>query len=638
LPNDEVFPVGTPIGLQGEASFNLEGKSADGVCLVQPPGGVITHEGALSDRALGDAGDFLRDTGVVSLQDFQGLKHQLNDVNNWAGRAIVRFLPLDGMEWIFNAHGGQNRSDSRHLQSLGANGDHTEILFVEALEAGLWSEAGAARIMQGRNGFEGTTNVDGLEASGAFPGEGGSNPFKGSYNLDGTEYLDTWGTSLRGHWDLGDVLVTSLAGYEWYDRSVEDEGDANPINSFPANYDDSAWQASWELRLEGETERYIWRTGFFLLYEDLDAFNLFPDTRQFRIEQSFDQTLWSIAPFAAGRFLLTEALSLNAGLRFNAEQKEFTLGTRAVGTTSGVSLEQIPEQQKKELWTGVTGDATISWEPTADWLSAARVDNLNLYAKYARGMKGGHFNAGLTISGAAGVTPRVEAVEPEFIDSVELGLKSRWLDDRLSLNVAAFRYWYKDLQIFDIINEKGELPLQQLLNGDARVWGVEVEIRARPLPGLDVQLAGGWLDTEFVDLAVTKAVGTPRGQGQAAEFDYSGNPLIAAPEWSLSGIVEYQIPLSRWGSLVPQYDFSYRSKVYLDPQHADPISQDPYWLHNARLAYRTPDGRWEVAGWVQNFMDEHYKVDVFDFSRDFETILAVYGDPRTYGITVAFAW
>ena len=148
----------------------------------------------------------------------------------------------------------------------------------------------------------------------------------------------------------------------------------------------------------------------------------------------------------------------------------------------------------------------------------------------------------------------------------------------------------------------------------------------------------GWLDSEFRDFAVTKSVAGPRGEGTATEFDYSGNPLIAAPEWSLSGVVEYQIPLSRWGSLVPQYDFSYRSKTYLDPQHADPISQDPYWLHNARLAYRTPDGRWEVAGWVRNFMDEQYKIDVFDFTRDFQTILEVWGDPRTYGLTVAYAW
>lgn len=644
LDDGTVVPVGTPVGIQAE-SFQLNDAATDGVCLVQAPGLMVTHEGATRPEPLGPTGEYVPFIGLVNLEDFQGLKRHLNDIDNWAARGILRFQPFDGMEWILNSHGGRNRSDSRHLQSLGAEGDFTGIMFQEALEAGLWSEAAAARIMQGRGSSEGTRDVDGLEPMGDFPGEGGSDPFKGFYNLDGSEFLDTWGLSLRGHWDLGGALVTSLTGYEWYHRFVEDEGDASPINSFPADYEDSAWQLSQELRAEGEGERYIWRTGFFFLYEDLDSFNLFPDTRKFRIEQTFDQTLWSLAPFAAGRLFLTEELSLDAGLRYNVEHKEFTLGTLAVGTVSGIEFDEIPEQTDKKTWTGVTGDATLSWQPTGDWLYAAGVDSLTVYGKYARGMKGGHFNAGLTIRGSfaeAGsgeiLIPRVEAVKPEFIHSVEVGFKSRWLEDRLTLNVAAFRYWYNDLQVFDIINEKGELPLQQLLNGDARVWGAEAELQARPLPGLLIQLGGGWLDTEFIDLSVTKAVGQPRGLGASAEFDYSGNPLIAAPTWNLSGIVEYQIPLFRFGSLIPRYDFSYRSKVYLDPQHADPISQDPYTLHNARLAYRTPDGRIEVAGWVRNFTDKRYKIDVFDFSRDFNTILEVWGDPRTYGVTTSYAW
>jgi iron complex outermembrane receptor protein len=232
-------------------------------------------------------------------------------------------------------------------------------------------------------------------------------------------------------------------------------------------------------------------------------------------------------------------------------------------------------------------------------------------------------------------------VEPEFIDSVEVGFKSRWLDDRVVISAAAFRYWYEDLQVFDIINEAGQLPLQQLLNSDARVWGAELEFQIRPLEGLLFQGGVGWLDTEFIDFNVTKvtASGGIGGTKQAEfNFDYSGNPLIAAPEWSVSGVVEYQYPLSRWGTLVPQYDFSYRTKVYLDAQASDPISQDAYILHNARLSYRTRDGRLEVAGWVRNFMDKYYKVDAFDFSRDFNTILEVWGDPRTYGFTVTYAW
>ena len=136
-----------------------------------------------------------------------------------------------------------------------------------------------------------------------------------------------------------------------------------------------------------------------------------------------------------------------------------------------------------------------------------------------------------------------------------------------------------------------------------------------------------------------KSAATP-GQfgGGNAIFDYEGNPLIAAPELSFSGYVEYELPLYRWGSLIPIFDCSYKSRTYLDAQKETLISQEPYWIFNARLVYRTPGGGIEVAGWVQNFMDEQYKIDTFDLSRQFSTVLEVWAEPRTYGLTISYSW
>ncbi len=68
------------------------------------------------------------------------------------------------------------------------------------------------------------------------------------------------------------------------------------------------------------------------------------------------------------------------------------------------------------------------------------------------------------------------------------------------------------------------------------------------------------------------------------------------------------------------------------------ISQDGYWLHNARLAYRTPDGKLEVAGWVRNFTEQTYRTDVFDLTNEFSSIQEIWGEPRTYGFTVSYLW
>ena len=68
------------------------------------------------------------------------------------------------------------------------------------------------------------------------------------------------------------------------------------------------------------------------------------------------------------------------------------------------------------------------------------------------------------------------------------------------------------------------------------------------------------------------------------------------------------------------------------------ISQESYWVLNARLAYRTPGGGIEVAGWVQNFLDEEYKIDAFDESRQFNQVLEVWSEPRTYGVTISYSF
>jgi iron complex outermembrane receptor protein len=255
-------------------------------------------------------------------------------------------------------------------------------------------------------------------------------------------------------------------------------------------------------------------------------------------------------------------------------------------------------------------------------------------------MKAGHFNAGITIETGRG-TPRqtLDPVEPEFVNAIEIGLKSTWWDDRIDLSAAFFRYWYSDLQVFDIVNEKGAIPTQQLLNADANVKGVEVETSITPITGLLLQAGFAWLDSRFGEFIVSKQVASGFAKGgppRTVEFDYTGNPLIAAPEFSLSGIVEYEIPLSRWGALVPRFDFSWKSRTNLDPSNEELISQAPYTLFNARLAYRTPDGRVEVAGWVQNFTDVRYKVDVFDVSRQFRMVTEIYGYPRSFGVTTSY--
>jgi iron complex outermembrane receptor protein len=65
------------------------------------------------------------------------------------------------------------------------------------------------------------------------------------------------------------------------------------------------------------------------------------------------------------------------------------------------------------------------------------------------------------------------------------------------------------------------------------------------------------------------------------------------------------------------------------------FSQGPLFLMGASLGWWSEDERYQVSGWVRNLTDEAYLSQTFDQSGPgMKTVLEVYGDPRTYGITV----
>ena len=79
--------------------------------------------------------------------------------------------------------------------------------------------------------------------------------------------------------------------------------------------------------------------------------------------QSFEQSLLALAPFAHGRYDMTELLldwgvpfglaqwSLEGGIRYNYEQKDFRLSS-VVSAPGGGMAPSIPDEAKSGTWTG----------------------------------------------------------------------------------------------------------------------------------------------------------------------------------------------------------------------------------------------------------------------------------------------
>jgi iron complex outermembrane receptor protein len=303
-----------------------------------------------------------------------------------------------------------------------------------------------------------------------------------------------------------------------------------------------------------------------------------------------------------------------------------------------VDIIQAPPNDA--TWSGVTGDLMLSWTPVI-----RDEFDFTFHAKYNRGMKSGHFNAGLSVNPDPNDPTKeklyslLAPVEPEHIDAVEIGFDSSWLEKRVVLSAAFYRYWYKNLQVFDLVNEKGSIPTQQLLNADANILGIEGDLKIFPVEGMMLGFGFNWLDSTFAEFVVSKrqAVGGgASGSRSLKYYDYSGNSTIAAPKFTLNGTAEYQYFIPGFGSLNPRIDYSYQTEVFLDPQGLDLISMPAYWYLDLRLAFLTPDEDLEVAFWMTNVTNQQYLVDVFDLSREYNEVLQAWGEPRMMGVTISY--
>jgi len=650
--------VYTPTGNRFETD-----ASADRVCVLENPGYIQNNQNSILSP-----GRFVAEPNRVLFEDFQNLKPWTNNVHNWAARAMFLLTPSDNVEILFNFHAGQNLGDSAHLQP------------IIALAGGPKEGVGEDACQDPANPCQSPTDLSGFrqktpegigdalggwnegvageptklipqlkESGGSGAGRSGADPYLGFYDRDGQELLDVWGASIVARWELDGVSLHSLSGYEANQRLVEDEGDATPIRVLYTDWSDSTWQVSQEFRIDGESDDFSWSAGLFALHEELDAENLFPAGLGRSWTQRFDQSLSSFGAYAGGHYDFIndrnsrpwlEMLRVSANLRLNREFKQFFLAVDVVDLKTGNQADVINADPQKATWTGLTGDFMLSWQPMN-----FDSQEITFHAKYARGMKNGHFNAGLTSNpdgnDPSKVASLLEAVNPEYNHALEIGFDSRWLEQRVTLSGAFYRYWYTDLQVFDLVNEAQSLPTQQLLSADANILGVEIDLQIMPTEQLLLGFGINWLDSTFADGFVVQkrqALGGQGGPKKNLNIDYSGNPTIAAPEFTLNGTAQYTFYLFDWGTVSPRIDYSYQTEIFLDPQAFELIGMPAYWYVDLRVAYMTPDEDIEVAFWMNNVTDQQYLVDVFDVTREFEEILQVWGEPRMFGVTVSFSY
>ncbi len=201
--------------------------------------------------------------------------------------------------------------------------------------------------------------------------------------------------------------------------------------------------------------------------------------------------LISYAVFGEAYYNIADNLKVTAGLRWTVDKKEAPrIPSWVLASEVGYPVAEVIEQE----WREPTGRLTVDWKPALSF-----TDETLLYASYAHGYKAGGANppvAGVALNAPAQLRTVAErkTFDAEFVDAFEVGSKNTLFDGRMTLNLGAFYYDYKDYQISQIIDRSALNS-----NFDADIWGLELEADWRPVENLRFGLKLGYENTRVAD-------------------------------------------------------------------------------------------------------------------------------------------
>jgi iron complex outermembrane recepter protein len=253
-----------------------------------------------------------------------------------------------------------------------------------------------------------------------------------------------------------------------------------------------------------------------------------------------------------------------------------------------------------------------------------------VYASYSTGFKSGGFQYVPFSAAQANVL-----FKPEDIKTYEIGFKSELMNRKIRLNVAAFHYDYKDLQVSRIVDLGGGAAASLISNAaSSKINGVDVEVLLRPTSNFDFSVTYGYLDAKYGSY-FTNASGTPT----TAATDLSGRQLVRAPHHSVSVGAEWRIPTGDNSGLTLRADYALLDTFFHEAGDANPIyggavslTREPsYGLLDLRAAYEF--GNFRLTAYVTNATNQKYRRTVLALG---STASDFPGEPRIYGLKVGY--
>ncbi|MCB1693401.1 MAG: TonB-dependent receptor, partial [Pseudomonadales bacterium] len=293
-------------------------------------------------------------------------------------------------------------------------------------------------------------------------------------------------------------------------------------------------------------------------------------------------------------FKPSDKWDIGLGVRYTDDKKEFAIDVPTPASDLGAywaytfSTDGFITDTKS--WADTQARVIVQYYPA---------DGHMIYASYTEGFKSGGFGSfALVDSTGAGVGGgmtdltqaggyRPNAFNPETVNSYEVGYKGTLFNGRSELNVSAFTYDYKDLQV--VVFDGGASAVKNV--GQVDSWGFEATLRSTLGEYFDLYLAGSYLHSKATGLQDICGLPNPDG--------CEGSDLFWAPKFTQAAVLNGNFPLSSGGSITSSLEVYGESKRGGGFEGLAETEIDSYNTITLRVGYEST-GNWRVDAYAEN--------------------------------------
>ena len=437
-----------------------------------------------------------------------------------------------------------------------------------------------------------------------------------------------------------DLTFTYVAGY-FNNDSAQVNAFANKPGATFVNYASTYYvEKSWDL--QNEARLNYSRDGFTVIVGALQ--------HRFEGQDNVVQVAYKVGPFINGPQSPTESnyavfgdvivpvtdrLRLEGGARQSWDTKHTT------GQLSGQPNIVINSSNFK-------GFKNLSFKVGAEY---DVTDHVLAYANVQTGYLPGAYQTATDATLAAlGLGRRYAS---QKVTAYQAGVKSRFLDNRVTLNVEGFYYDYKNFQVTQRVTDPNnpnafQSPYANIKK--SRIFGADIDLNARIIRNGTVTVGLSLLNTKIINSGFTKLSVIQLNGKAANELGQNGFPALDpslhgfdlpfSPHVTLNLGYEHVFPLGNGGSLVYNTGTHHESSKFLDYTHSPlfPGQQPGFWKTDVSLTYRAPGNRWNISGYARNLEDRAtYSAFTPSQLRVGGQLVGAYSNvyidaPRTYGV------